>query len=162
MTARLTACRPSRRPLGAGGVLLAAVLLTGCGSGEDPAVSASGSTQAPAASASPTAGAGASSSDAPAASATPSAPSDTDVVQGEVAGGEAVGGVETVDAAVGEPVTFRVSSDVSDHVHVHGPDVLADVAPGAPAEVTATFEVPGSYEVELEESGVLVFQVNVR
>ena len=38
----------------------------------------------------------------------------------------------------GEPVRFRVRSDVADHVHVHGYDLMKDVEPGK----TVTFSFP--------------------
>ncbi len=39
---------------------------------------------------------------------------------------------------------------MSDEVHVHGYDHRAPVAPGAPAEVRFTPDIPGVFEVELE------------
>lgn len=56
---------------------------------------------------------------------------------------------------------MRVTADVSDEVHVHGYDVFADVAPEAPAELTLTADIPGIFEVELESSGLVLFDLQV-
>jgi FtsP/CotA-like multicopper oxidase with cupredoxin domain len=57
-----------------------------------------------------------------------------------------------VTVATGEKVRIRVQSDVADEVHVHGYDLKKDVAPGKPAVIEFTADVPGSFEVELEEA----------
>jgi heme/copper-type cytochrome/quinol oxidase subunit 2 len=53
-------------------------------------------------------------------------------------------------------------ADVSDHVHVHGYDLMADVAPGAPAVIAFTADAPGRFEIELEDRGRQIAQLNVR
>ncbi len=55
-----------------------------------------------------------------------------------------------------------VRADVSDHVHLHGYDLMADVAPGAPARLRFTADVPGRFEVELEDLGVPIADLQVR
>jgi heme/copper-type cytochrome/quinol oxidase subunit 2 len=77
-----------------------------------------------------------------------------------VAGGEVQVSGE-VSVPVGEEVVLRVTSDVADHVHVHGYDLMADVAPDAPAELTFVADVPGIFEVELETAGLLLLQLEV-
>jgi len=57
-----------------------------------------------------------------------------------------------VTVATGEKVRIRVQSDVADEVHVHSYDLKKDVAPGKPAVIEFTADVPGSFEVELEEA----------
>jgi heme/copper-type cytochrome/quinol oxidase subunit 2 len=57
-----------------------------------------------------------------------------------------------VTVATGEKVRIRVQSDVADVVHVHSYDLKKDVAPGKPAVIEFTADVPGSFEVELEEA----------
>ena len=71
-----------------------------------------------------------------------------------IEGGQPVGGAQQVDLALGAEVTIRVTADVEDEVHVHGYDLLSDVAPGAPTEITFFAEIPGQFEVELEGAGV--------
>lgn len=61
----------------------------------------------------------------------------------------------------GEKVVLVVSSDRVDHVHVHGIDVLADVGPGKPATLTFTPTIAGRYEIELEDAGLQIAQLNV-
>jgi hypothetical protein len=58
-------------------------------------------------------------------------------------------------------VRFTVTSDVAEEVHVHGYDILKEVAPGAPARFRfeATFE--GIFEVELERSGEPILELRV-
>jgi hypothetical protein len=83
------------------------------------------------------------------------------VVEVEVVGGQPVGGAVAASVPVGEEVTIRVTSDVEDEVHVHGYDLTADVAPGAPAALTFVADIPGQFEVELEGSHVLIVDLTV-
>jgi heme/copper-type cytochrome/quinol oxidase subunit 2 len=53
-------------------------------------------------------------------------------------------------------------ADVTDHVHVHGYDLMADVAPGAPAVIAFTADTPGRFEIELEDRGRQIAQLNVQ
>ena len=59
-------------------------------------------------------------------------------------------------------MTLRVRSNVADHVHVHGYDLMRDVAPGKPAELTFRATIPGRFEVELEERGLQIAELTVR
>jgi hypothetical protein len=53
-------------------------------------------------------------------------------------------------------------ADVTDHVHVHGYDLMADVAPGSPAVLEFTTDVVGRFEIELEDQGRQIAQLNVQ
>jgi len=77
------------------------------------------------------------------------------------AGGEITGVGSRVDVAVGEQVVLRVTSDVVEEIHVHGYDLYADLAPGQPATLSFTADLPGSYEVELHDAGRPLFQLRV-
>jgi hypothetical protein len=44
-----------------------------------------------------------------------------------------------------------VHADVSDEVHFHGYDLMADVTPDEPAVIDFVADAAGSYEVELED-----------
>jgi hypothetical protein len=55
-----------------------------------------------------------------------------------------------------------VIADVSDEVHVHGYDLTADVAPGSPAVLNFTTDVAGRFEIELEQLGRQIAQLNVQ
>jgi hypothetical protein len=76
------------------------------------------------------------------------------------------GKVEGVPARVevdrGTRVRLEVTSDRSDELHVHGYDKTAQLAPGSPAAVTFVADLPGMFEVETHDSGLLLFQLVVR
>jgi hypothetical protein len=78
-----------------------------------------------------------------------------------VEGGEPIGGVQELTYNSGEPIRFRVESDVADEVHFHGYDVGKEVAAGG----TVSFDVPativGIFEVELEEAKEQIAKVTV-
>jgi hypothetical protein len=61
----------------------------------------------------------------------------------------------------GDIVRFRVRSDVADHVHVHGYDVLKDVAPGKTVTFSFPATITGIFEVELEDAGEQIAQLRV-
>ena len=56
---------------------------------------------------------------------------------------------------------IEVRSDTTDHVHVHGYDLLADVGPGTRGRIRFVANVAGIFEVELEEAGLLLFRLEV-
>ena len=79
-----------------------------------------------------------------------------------IEGGQPVGGIARDSVARGRIVVINVTSDVADHVHIHGYDLMADVAPGAPATIRFTADAPGRFEIELEDSGVQIAELEVR
>jgi len=137
-------------------VLLPAValaLLTACGS-EVPDVA--GPDGNPVASARP------STASLPAVAAPTSTPSPSvRVIDVSVAGGSVTGPGSRVAAALGEDLLIRVTSDVADEVHVHGYDERAEVPAGGTVEIPLTADIPGGFEVELEGTGQLLFQLRV-
>lgn len=62
----------------------------------------------------------------------------------------------------GEEIEVVVSADVSDEVHVHGYDHKADVGPDMTAVITFVADLPGIYEVELEDARKVLFELEVR
>jgi heme/copper-type cytochrome/quinol oxidase subunit 2 len=58
-------------------------------------------------------------------------------------------------------VRLVVIADVTDHVHVHGYDLMADVAPGAPAVIQFAADATGRFEIELEDRGREIAQLTV-
>lgn len=82
-------------------------------------------------------------------------------VEVAVSGGAPRGGVQHVDVPLGEAVVIRVEADEADEVHVHGYDLSADVAPGSPATIELTADIPGQFEVELEQAGLLLLELTV-
>ena len=87
------------------------------------------------------------------------APVQVDVV---VVGGEPQGGIVRESVDLDSEVVVTVTSDVADEVHVHGYDLMADVAPGAPATIRFTADAPGRFEIELENTGVQIAELEVR
>jgi hypothetical protein len=79
-----------------------------------------------------------------------------------VSGGSVRGTSGTETVAAGERVTIVVAADEADEVHVHGYDLASDVAPGSPASISFIADIPGAFEVELEDSGLLLFELEVR
>jgi hypothetical protein len=79
-----------------------------------------------------------------------------------VRGGRVIGGLERARLDRGERAVLIVRSDVSDHVHLHGYDIMRDVAPGAPARLRFRATIPGRFEVELEDRGLQIAQIEVR
>jgi hypothetical protein len=61
----------------------------------------------------------------------------------------------------GDRVRIVVRADVSDHVHLHGYDLMADVGPGRPARIQFVANVPGVFECELEDAGKLLFHLEI-
>lgn len=66
-----------------------------------------------------------------------------------------------IDVPLGSTVTIVVEADRADHVHVHGYDYLVDTTAGEPAEVVFVADVPGVFEVELEDAGLFLFELAV-
>lgn len=62
---------------------------------------------------------------------------------------------------LGAAVRLVVAADLDDSVHLHGYDLLAEVTPGQPATIEFTADIPGVFEVELEDSGLKLAQLEV-
>ena len=75
--------------------------------------------------------------------------------------GAVVDGAERQRVTLGQPLVIVVDADVADEIHVHGYDHSAPVAPGAPAELRFIADVPGVFEVELEEQGLVLLRLEV-
>ncbi|MDQ3762269.1 MAG: hypothetical protein M3460_11450 [Actinomycetota bacterium] len=78
-----------------------------------------------------------------------------------VRGGKASGETGRITVPLGTPIVVSVASDVADEIHVHGYDRRAKVPAGATAAVPFTANVPGVFEVELENSKLQLFQLQV-
>jgi hypothetical protein len=79
-----------------------------------------------------------------------------------VRGGRVVGGLKRARLERGEKAVLIVQADVSDEVHLHGYDVMRDVAPGEPARLRFRATIPGRFEVELESRKLQIAQIEVR
>lgn len=75
--------------------------------------------------------------------------------------GGTVDRVERFDLPLDGAVRLVVTADVSDEIHLHGYDLHADVAPGRDAVVEFDATIPGVFEIEMEDSGVLIGELQV-
>lgn len=75
--------------------------------------------------------------------------------------GEPEGGVQDLEYKAGDQVRFTVDSDVADEVHVHGYDLMKDVAAGGSVSFSFSAEIEGIFEVELEEHGEQIAELRV-
>ena len=91
----------------------------------------------------------------------PPAPAGPTTIRVTVVGGIPDGGVVRESTDKGDRVVVHVTSDVSDEVHVHGYDLMSDVAPGAPARIAFRATIPGRFEIELEDRGVQIAELTV-
>ena len=135
--------RRQRRP-GRGAALVVGMLLiaaTGCGPGAP--TTGSGAATAPS---SPTAG--------PAFDGT--------VVEVQVVDGEVRTARPRVVVPLGGRVRMVVTSDVADELHVHGVDESVLLEAGETTSHEFIADVPGVLEVELHDSGVLLFTLQVQ
>ena len=78
-----------------------------------------------------------------------------------VIGTELEGGARRESIPLGEKVTVRVSGTSTDHVHIHGYDLFIELADGA-GELIFSADIPGVFEIELEGSGTLLMQMEVK
>lgn len=134
-------------------VLLPLVALPGCGS----AATEPRPVEAPTVSSTPggTASGAATSPAAPSPSPTGAAIPTFVVSEGTVRG------PERITATLGDKVAFSVSSDRADDVHVHGYNRVVPVRPGRPAIVRLRADIPGVFEVELEDSHLTLTRLRV-
>ena len=70
--------------------------------------------------------------------------------------------VKRFSVARDRELVLVIESGLTDHVHVHGYDLMADVAPGAPATIRFKTTAPGRFEIELEDRGLQIAELEVR
>lgn len=64
--------------------------------------------------------------------------------------GKPVGGIAQLTYNEGEQVRFKVDSDVSDEIHMHGYDIMKDVEAGGSVSFDFPATIEGVFEAELE------------
>jgi hypothetical protein len=79
-----------------------------------------------------------------------------------VTGGRVSGATGRVPVRLGSPVALQVTADVAEEVHVHGYDLMKDTVPGQPVTIQFTADIPGVFEVELEESKLPLTRLQVQ
>ncbi|WP_084670849.1 hypothetical protein [Sporichthya polymorpha] len=149
--------RSPRFTVVAAGVLF---LVAGCGDDEDSA------SQDP----TPVVTAGVSPSDTPSVepsrSETPSASADAEegqTVEIDIVNGKPSEKIGTITVKKGEKLTLVVTSDAEHEVHIHAGDISFELPAGETVRKTVTIDAAaGSYEVELEDTGTLLFTLQVR
>jgi len=72
-----------------------------------------------------------------------------------------VGGVKKIKVNKGDTVRFEVVSDQADEGHLHGYDISRDVGPGKRARFKFTAKPEGIFELELENAGVPIGELQV-
>jgi heme/copper-type cytochrome/quinol oxidase subunit 2 len=120
-----------------------AVALVACGGGGDDNPSAA-TTAGPAGSTATAAGA-----------------AGAQTVQVTVAGTDVQTAERRVKVPLDGKVRLEVTADRTDEVHLHGYDRKVDIEPGKPAVLEFTADVPGVFEVELEEAGLKLVELQV-
>ena len=70
--------------------------------------------------------------------------------------------VQRFSVTQGRQVELIVTSEIADEVHVHGYDLMGDVAPGMPVTIAFKATAPGRFEIELEEHKLQIGELEVR
>jgi hypothetical protein len=78
-----------------------------------------------------------------------------------VKNGKPVGGIAELTYSEGEQVRFRVDSDISEEIHVHGYDIAKDVEAGGSVLFDFPATIEGLFEVELEHLGQQIAELRV-
>lgn len=78
-----------------------------------------------------------------------------------VENGKPVGGVKDLTYNKGERVRFKVDSDVSDEIHVHGYDIMKDVKAGGSVSFDFPANIEGVFEAELEGRKEQIIELTV-
>jgi hypothetical protein len=68
-------------------------------------------------------------------------------------GGKPVGGVEELSVQSGDPVRFRVTSDIDGEVHVHGYDYEKPIKAGGSVSFDFPAKLQGGFEIEMHHGG---------
>jgi hypothetical protein len=71
------------------------------------------------------------------------------------------GGVKKLEFEKGEQIRFRVVSDTADEIHVHGYDIMKDVAQGGSVSFAFKGSIDGRFVVELEDHGEQIAELDV-
>jgi heme/copper-type cytochrome/quinol oxidase subunit 2 len=75
--------------------------------------------------------------------------------------GKPVGGIAQLTYNEGEQVRFKVDSDVSDEVHMHGYDIMKDVKAGGSVTFDFPATIEGVFEAELEDRAEQILELTV-
>jgi heme/copper-type cytochrome/quinol oxidase subunit 2 len=82
-------------------------------------------------------------------------------IQVQVTGNQVQTAERRVKVPLGTQVRLEVTADRADEVHLHGYDRKVDIEPGRMAVLEVTADTPGVFEVELEEAGLKLVELQV-
>lgn len=102
-----------------------------------------------------------SSTTAPSTSTTTTTSGPTVTLIDIVVTGGTVERVERFDVPLDAVVRVTVSADSDDEIHLHGYDLRAAIAPDTAGVIEFQATIPGIFEIELEDSGVLIGELQV-
>ena len=83
------------------------------------------------------------------------------IVRVVVVNGAPQGGIVRETVRKGDRVVLVVESDIADEVHLHGYDITRDVAADGTVRVRFVADVPGRFEVELENRATQIAELTV-
>ena len=92
----------------------------------------------------------------------PSPRRDILVVEAAVSGGAVQTDSERVEVELGKTVALVILSDANDELHVHGYELVRPITAGKELTLEFVADIPGVFEVELEETGLHLFELRVR
>ena len=92
---------------------------------------------------------------------TPAAPAKPAVATVRVVDAKPQGGVRKLEFDKGDQIRFRVVSDTADEIHVHGYDIMKDVAQGGSVSFAFKGSIDGRFVVELEDHGEQIAELDV-
>jgi heme/copper-type cytochrome/quinol oxidase subunit 2 len=95
------------------------------------------------------------------AAATQTSSSGPQTIQVRVTGTRVQTAEPRVKVELGTEVRLEVTADRADEVHLHGYDRKVDAEPGRPAVLDFQADTPGVFEVELEEAGLKLVELQV-
>jgi cytoskeletal protein RodZ len=90
---------------------------------------------------------------------TPTVPASQTV---NVVNGQPQGGIKTVSFNKGDQAVLKVNSDTADEIHVHGYDLKKDVEKGGSVTFSFKATIDGRFEVELENAGTQIANLEVQ
>jgi len=87
---------------------------------------------------------------------------DARVIDATISGGAVQTDSERVEVELGKTVRLVILSDANDELHVHGYELKRPITAGTELTLEFVADIPGVFEVELEEAGVRLFELSVR
>lgn len=140
-------------------ILVLAVVTAGCGSDGEAAETSAPESASSAPTTSPTPSQS-SEDTSTEPSPEPEAPEGT-VIEVTIEGDDVSPSGERVEVGVGEPVTFRFTSDRPGEIHVHSTPEQELAYDAGTTEVTLTIDKPGVVEVEDHDAHLVLVQLQV-